>query len=226
MSAPVTPYDVTLSRRSGPASRRACTALALVAGWVLCAFAAVTPLLAQDAAGAPPEAEEFKQMALTDAQVTGFIAAQKELQPLSSKLLEGGEKPGDAVMAELESIAKKNGFQSFREMEDVGANITIVLDGLDRKTGAYTDPVQKMKQELDNIKADTSINDADKALVIEDLNQEIAAAKPLQFKDNIEVVKKHQDALENLVSDGTGESDGEGATGADPSGPPPAGEPK
>jgi hypothetical protein len=106
---------------------------------------------------------------LSDAQVSGFIAAQKDLQPLSAKLLEGGDKPDDALKGELDGIAKKHGFQSFMDMETVGANISLVLDGLDRKTGSYTDPVEKMKQELENIKADASIPDDDKKLVVEDL---------------------------------------------------------
>jgi len=93
-----------------------------------------------------------------------------------------------------------------------------VLDGLDRTTGAYTDPVEKMKLELENIKADSSIPDEDKKLVIEDLNQEIAAAKPLQFKENIEVVKKFQADLEKLAVDGAGESRPEDA-GAAPGAP-------
>jgi hypothetical protein len=92
-----------------------------------------------------------------------------------------------------------------------------VLDGLDRKTGAYTDPVEKMKLELENIKGDASIPEDDKKLVIEDLNQEIAAAKPLQFQSNIEVVKKFQPELEKLTVDGAGESQPEdGAAPAKP----------
>ncbi len=115
----------------------------------------------------------------------------------------------------MEAIAKKQGFQNFEEMEIVGANISLVLDGLDRTTGTYTDPIEKMKLELANIKADADIAEDDKKLVIDDLNQEIAAAKPLQFKENIEVVKKFQDELENLAVDGTGESGPEGAKPAD-----------
>jgi hypothetical protein len=110
------------------------------------------------------------------------------------------------LKGELDGIAKKHGFESFLDMETVGANISIVLDGLDRKTGAYTDPVEKMKLELENIKTDASIPEDDKKLVIEDLNQEIAAAKPLQFQSNIEVVKKFQPELEKLTVDGAGES--------------------
>lgn len=157
------------------------------------------PVAAQDV-------EELKQIELSDAQVSGFISAQKDLQPLSAKLLEGGDKPDDALKGELDGIAKKHGFQSFMDMETVGANISLVLDGLDRKTGNYTDPVEKMKQELENIKGDASIPDDDKKLVVEDLNQEIKAAKPLQFASNIEVVKKYQPELEKLTVEGAGES--------------------
>jgi hypothetical protein len=183
---------------------------------------AIAVLLLAAAANRPvplaaQEMEELKQIELTEKQVAGFIAAQKDLQPLSSKLLEGGDKPDDALKGELDGIAKKHGFESFLDMETVGANISIVLDGLDRKTGAYTDPVEKMKLELENIKTDASIPEDDKKLVIEDLNQEIAAAKPLQFQSNIDVVKKFQPELEKLTVDGAGESQPEdGAAPAKP----------
>jgi hypothetical protein len=109
-------------------------------------------------------------------------------------------------MKELEAIAKKHGFASFAEFEDVGANITIVLDGLDRATGAYTDPVDKMKKELEEIKADESIPAEDKKLAIDDLTQEIQSAQPLKYKGNVEVVKKHVAELEALMPEEGGES--------------------
>jgi hypothetical protein len=161
------------------------------------------------------DVEELKQIELSEKQVAGFIAAQTDLQPLSAKLLEGGDRPDDALKGELDNIAKKHGFANFDDMEIVGANISIVLDGLDPKTGDYTDPVEKMKLELENIKADASIPEDDRKLVIEDLNQEIAAAKPLQFQSNIEVVKKFQPDLEKLTVDSTGESAPEGGAPAD-----------
>jgi hypothetical protein len=150
-------------------------------------------------AGPGALAQDIKQLQLNDKQIESFIAAQKDFAPLASKLLEGGEKPSDTLIAELEGVAKKHGFASFAEYEDVGANISIVLEGLDRKSGTYTDPVEKMKKELEDIKADASIPEEDKKLAIEDLNQEIAAAQPLQFKSNVEVVKKHRDAIEKLI---------------------------
>jgi hypothetical protein len=159
-------------------------------------------------------AQEFTQIELTDKMVTSFIAAQKDFAPLASKLIEGGDAPDAALTKELEDIAKKHGFASFAEFEDVGANITVVLDGLDRATGTFTDPIEKMKKELEDIKADASIPAEDKKLAVDDLTQEIAQSKPLEHKGNIEVVKKHVAEIEALIPEDAGESgpdDGEAA---------------
>ncbi len=151
-------------------------------------------------------AQEFKQIELSEKMVTSFIAAQKDFAPLASKLVDAGDNPGPELTKELETIAKKHGFASFDEFEDVGANITLVLDGLDRTTGKFTDPIEKMKQELEEIKADTSIPAEDKKLAVDDLTQEIAASQPLQHQSNIDVVKKHVEEIEALIPDEAGES--------------------
>ncbi len=151
-------------------------------------------------------AQEFKQIELTDKMVTSFIAAQKDFAPLAGKLAEGGDSPDAALTKELEDIAKKHGFASFAEFEDVGANITLILDGLDRSSGTYTDPVEKMKKELEDIKGDATIPAEDKKLAVDDLTQEIAAAQPLQHKGNIDVVKKHISEIEALIPEEAGES--------------------
>ena len=168
------------------------------------ALALVLGLSAGGALGAA--AEEFKQVELTDEKVQAFIAAQKDFAPLASKLVEGGEQPDAALTKELEEIAKKHGFASFAEFEDVGANITLILDGLDRSTGTFTDPIEKMKKELEDIKADDSIPAEDKKLAVDDLTQEIAASKPLEHKSNIDVVKKHVAEIEALIPEEAGES--------------------
>jgi len=155
-------------------------------------------------------AQEFKQIELNEDKVKSFIAAQKDFAPLASKLIEGGDQPDEALTKELEEIAKKHGFASFEEFEDVGANITLILDGLDRSTGTFTDPIEKMKKELEDIKADDSIPAEDKKLAVDDLTQEIAASKPLEHQGNIEVVKKHIAEIEALIPEEAGESGPEG----------------
>jgi len=161
-----------------------------------------------------PAPEEFKQVELTDQTVTAFIAAQKDFAPLANKLAEAGETPDAALTKELDDIAKKHGFASFIEFEDVGANITVVLDGLDRSTGNFTDPLEKMKKELEDIKADETIPPEDKKLAVDDLTKEIEISKPLQYKGNIDVVKKHVAEIEALIPEEAGES------GPDEEGPP------
>lgn len=177
--------------------------------------------LAGACAAAAQEYQELKQIELTDKMVTSFIAAQKDFAPLASKLAEGGETPDAALTKELEEIAKKHGFASFSEFEDVGANITLVLDGLDRSTGTFTDPVEKMKKELEDIKADESIPADDKKLAVDDLTQEIAQSKPLQHKGNIDVVKKYVAEIEALIPDEAGESGGEDGGGGNEQAPAP-----
>lgn len=161
-------------------------------------------------------AQQFKQIKLTDQQVEGFISAQADFAPLAAKLREGGEKPDPSLAGQLDDIAKKHGFKDFTEFEDVGANVTIVLDGLDPESGTYSDPVEKMKKERDEIKADESIPESDKKLALDDLDQEIAAAQPLQFKENVEVVKRHREAIEKLVPAQTDEPTEGAAPGGEP----------
>lgn len=152
------------------------------------------------------EAQDFTQVELSDQQVKSFIAAQADLAPLSSKLAEAGETPDDSLKTQLEDIAKKHGFANFAEFENVGVSITMVLDGLDRKTGKYIDPIEKMKQELEDIKADNSIPAEDKKLAVDDLTRDIASAEPLKFPNNVDVVKARLAEIEALIPEEAGES--------------------
>jgi lipase chaperone LimK len=146
-------------------------------------------------------AQELKQLKLTDKQVLSFIAAQPDFEPLSSKLFEGGEKPDAALLQKLETLAKKHSFADFAEYEDVGANISMVLDGLDTESGTYSEPLDRMKKELEEVKADDALSAKDKKIAIEDLTDDIAAAAPIKYKENIAVVQKHLPALEKLSPD-------------------------
>lgn len=151
--------------------------------------------------------QDFKQIELTDSQVTSFIAAQKDYEPLAHKLIEAGENVDDALTKELDDVAKKHGFADFADFEDVGANITLVLDGYDRESGEFTDPKVLMQKELEEIKADDSIPANDKKEIIKDLEQEIAAVPPLQYPSNVDVVKKHIKEIEALLPDEADDGD-------------------
>ncbi|MEQ1670094.1 MAG: hypothetical protein ABL893_04465 [Hyphomicrobium sp.] len=144
-------------------------------------------------------AQDVKQIKLTDAQVTNFIKAQADLASIASKIQAAGEKPDPALQTELEGIAKKHGFTDFAELDDVAANISIVMAGLDTQSGNFTDPVEALQKELEDVKKDESIPEADKKQLVDELTEAIKTTPPLQNKENIDVVKTHRAEIEKAL---------------------------
>jgi hypothetical protein len=163
-------------------------------GLMLGAAFVVPGTFAQDA---PPE--PLKQIKLTEAQVKSFISAQPDLVGIAGKLQEAGDKPDPALEAELESIAKKHGFASFRELDDVAANISIVMAGLDSQSGEFTEPVEALKKELDDVKGDNSIPEDDKKQLVEELTEAIKTTPALEHQENVELVKAHRVEIERAL---------------------------
>ena len=136
------------------------------------------------------------EVALTDELVQSFIAAQKDLAEISAKLEKESDKPDDAIQAELETAAKKHGFQNFDELDAVSSAVSHVMAGLDPETGEFTNPKEAMQQELAEIKADKEIPAEEKKLLIEELEEDIEAAPAEVSKENIEIVKKLRAEIE------------------------------
>jgi hypothetical protein len=166
----------------------------LVLSAMLGAAALCTAAIAQE-----PKEEPIKQVKLTDDQVKNFIAAQPDLATVAPKLQEAGDNVAPALQAELDTIAKKHGFANFSELDDVAANISIVMAGLDSKTGDFTEPVEALKKELTDVTADKSIPDADKKQLLEELNEAINSTPRLEHLENVELVKAHRAEIEKAL---------------------------
>lgn len=147
----------------------------------------------------PPPSDDVKQIKLTEDQVTHFIAAQPDLASIASKIQSAGEKPNPALQAELEGIATKHGFGNFAELDDVAANISIVMAGLDSGTGNFVDPVDALKKERDEVQKDSSIPDADKKQLLDELNEAISTTPKLQYRENVDIVKAHRAEIEKAL---------------------------
>jgi hypothetical protein len=147
----------------------------------------------------PPPSDDVKQIKLTEDQVTHFIAAQPDLASIASKIQAAGEKPNPALQAELEGIATKHGFGNFAELDDVAANISIVMAGLDSGTGNFVDPVDALKKERDEVQKDSSIPDADKKQLLDELNEAINTTPKLQYRENVDIVKAHRAEIEKAL---------------------------
>lgn len=149
-------------------------------------------------AGAP-DSDDVKQIKLTDEQVTHFIAAQADLTAIASKIQAAGDKPDATLQAELENIAKKHGFNNFAELDDVAANISIVMAGLDSGSGNFVDPVDALKKEREEVEKDSTIPDADKKQLLDELNEAISTTPRLQYKENVDIVKAHRAEIEKAL---------------------------
>lgn len=147
----------------------------------------------------PGAAQKITQIKLTEQQVTGLLAAQKDFAPLAGKLAEAAEKPSAELEVELDKTAQKHGFANFEEYRNVDNNIFLVFEGLDRETGEYVPPEERLNLEIEEIKKDTTIPDADKKAILAEVKEELSMSEAVQHPENIELVKKHIDKLSKLL---------------------------
>ena len=135
-----------------------------------------------------------------ETQIEGFIAAQKDMAAVTEQMQGGnGDKPDPKVQAELENVAKKHGFASFAEYDEVAANISMVMAGIDPQTKAFTDPKVAIQKEIDEVTADTSIPDKEKKQMLEELNEALKTAQPIQNPGNIELVKRYYEKIDAVL---------------------------
>lgn len=168
-----------------------------IASLIVCLTLCFATLLAGANAQGPNEAP-VEQIKLTEAQVTSFITAQPDIARLFGQLQKsGGGSP--KLKAELDAIAKKHGFSSFVELDEVAANISIVMAGLNPDTGEFTDPVVVMKQELENVKRDKSIPGEEKEHIVAELIEAIEMSPAVLHPQNIELVRAHRKAIDQVL---------------------------
>lgn len=149
------------------------------------------PALAQAQQGDEPQ-----QIALTDAQVQAYLAAQSEIAAATGKQPDAAsDKPDPKMQAQFEAIAKKYKFASYDDYETVEENIGMVVDGVDPQSKKYVGPEVVLKGEMAEIKADKSMAPADKKQALEEMDGALKAVQPLKFPGNVDVVLKYYDKL-------------------------------
>lgn len=151
-------------------------------------------------AALPAAPQEIKQIKLTEKQVQGFVAAQSDLNAVTSKIK--GDKPDPKLVAELEAAAKKHGFANLQELDDVAGNIGLVMSGFDPKTKEFSQPPEALKKEIAALSADKSIPEKEKKQILGELNMALKFTKPVQFPENIELIRKYYDRIEGSMPKG------------------------
>jgi len=144
------------------------------------------PALAQDA---------MKQIQLTEKQVQGYVAAQKDMAAISEKM-QGNSKPDAKMQSQMEAAIKKAGFANMDEYSAVADNIQLVMSGIDPETKNFSEPKVAIQKEIDEVKNDKSMSAEEKKQALAELNEALKAAEPVKFQGNVELVKKYYDQLD------------------------------
>ncbi len=160
--------------------------------------AAAAPAAPPAAAQQPPA---VTQIALTDKQIEGVLSAQKEMDAITDKLPDDA-KPDPKVDAQLDGVAKKNGFASYAEYNNVVANISLVLGGFDPATKKYVGTEAVIKAQIAQVQADKKMSAKDKKETLADLDEALKQPAPqIENKGNIDLVGKYYDKLADALGD-------------------------
>ena len=157
------------------------------------------PAPPQQAAPAQPPA--LKQIPLTDKQLDGVLAAQKDMDAVTEKLPQN-TAPDAKVIAQLDGVAKKHGFASYDDYNTVVDNISLVLGGFDPATKKYVGPEAVIKSQIAQVEADRKMPAKDKKEALDELNQALKSPAPaVENKANIDLVGKYYDKLVAALGD-------------------------
>jgi hypothetical protein len=145
-------------------------------------------------------AQEVKQIKLTDKHIQRFMAANEDI----ARLYDGAESDkleDPKVEAQANAVAKKNGFASLAQYEDVLMNIAMIMSGIDPQTKKFTEPPEQIKNEIAGLKADKSVPEEVKKEGLTQFEAALKNAKPIQFKENIALVLKYFDQLAPIMQE-------------------------
>jgi hypothetical protein len=138
-------------------------------------------------------AQEVKQIKLTEKHIQGFMAAYDDIAKLCYDA--NPDKRDPKVDAQAAVVAKKNGFASLVQYEDVSTNITMIMSGINPQTKKFTEPPEQIKNEIAALKADKSVPEAEKKEGLAQLEAALKIVKPIQIKENIALVLRYFDQL-------------------------------
>ena len=142
-----------------------------------------------------------KQIALTDKQIDGVVAAAKDMDALSAKMPQNG-KPDPKLTAQFEATAKKYGFASYDDYNDVVDNIGMVMSGIDSTSKKFVGAQAVAKAQIAEVQADKKMSPKDKKAALDDLNQALKTPDPtIANKGNIDLVVKNYDKLLPIMGD-------------------------
>jgi hypothetical protein len=129
------------------------------------------------------------------------LAAQKDMDAITAKLPEN-TAPDQKMIAQLDDAAKKHGFSSYDDYNNVVDNISLVIGGFDPATKKYVGTEAVIKAQIAEVQADKKMPAKDKKEALDELNEALKTPAPqVENKGNIDVVAKYYDKLIAALGD-------------------------
>jgi hypothetical protein len=140
------------------------------------------------------------EIQLTEKNVEGFIAAQREMAALAQKMQTSAFLSSNAqYKVDREAVSKKYGFRNFAEYEAVASTISMVITAMDPHTKEYADPHTAIKKEIEDVRADKTIPNTEKKQLLAELNEALKSAPSVEFPANVELLKKFYDKIDVTI---------------------------
>jgi len=120
--------------------------------------------------------QDVKQIKITEKYIQGFMAAYDDIV----KLYDGAnsDKPDPKAEAQAASLAKKKGFASLAEYDDVLKNITMIMSGIDRQTKSSPSHPSRSRMRSRRLRPTNPSPEADKKEELAQLEAALKVAKP------------------------------------------------
>jgi hypothetical protein len=146
---------------------------------------------------AEPEQVVIPEIELTQSHIDAFIATNKQIAPVTAKL-KGNMQPTGQVMAQMDAIANKYGFNDFDDFAEVGTNIRRVFRTINPESRRY-DPEAMIRQQIGAVYGDSKIPPKQKLQTLKDLQRALASGSKLKYPANAELVARNYDRLKPLM---------------------------
>ena len=113
-----------------------------------------------------------KQIALTEEQIKGMLAASKDMDVITGNAPEDIDKLSPETTAKLDAVARRNGLASYDEYKIIGENIGLVLGGFDAVTRKYVGKEALIKARIARVQADKKMSADSKKEALRDIKDD------------------------------------------------------
>ena len=146
---------------------------------------------------AEPAPIAIAEVELTQSHIDAFIATDKAIAPVTAKL-KGSRPPSDQMMAQMDAIANKYGFNDFDNFAEVGTTIRMVFRRINPENGRY-DPEAMIRRQIGAVHGDSKIPPKQKLQTLKDLQRALSSGAKLKYPANAELVARNYDRLRPVI---------------------------